>query len=165
MAQTITKRQIQFIQTQRRSLGIDDAVYDEMKASIGVKSTCDLTPGQFEDLLRRMKGTIIRASSRKRRAGSAAFHGGDSYKPVHRSAYASGMHRQPPQDGEAMVSKIEAILSEFGLPWSYADAIAKQQSGGRVEFLRFCDVDQTYKVLQALCMHQKRKRGAGSGKQ
>ncbi len=154
MAQTITKKQIQFIQAQRRGLGISDEVYAEMKRSIGVESTRDLTGAQFEDLLRRMKGSIIRSSSRRRREGS--------YKPVHRSAYASGMHRKPPEDREDMVRKIEAILTEFKLPWSYADAIAKKQSAGRVEFLRFCDTDQTYKVLQALCVYQKRQRKVSS---
>jgi phage gp16-like protein len=147
----ISKRQVQFIQAQRRQLGIDDGVYKEMKRSVGVESTLDLTVGQFEELLRRMRGTILRGSRRTRLSARA------SYKRVHASAYASGMHKRPPLDREAMVSKIEAILTEFKLPWSYADAIAKQQTGGRTELLRFCGPDETYKVLQALCVYQARQ--------
>lgn len=149
---TISKAQIQYVQALRHRLGINDDLYTEIKRSVGVESTRDLTNKQFDELLRRLNGTLRRKS---RPAGGDGKDKG-SWKPVHRSAYKSGMHRKPAPDKEAMIRKIEAILTELRLPWSYADGIAKQMTG--IDRLRWCDGDQTYKVLQALTVHQKRRR-------
>ncbi len=145
----INSRQIQFLQARRRQLGISDDVYAEMKKSVEVESTRDLTVAQFDALVQRMNGSILRGSRRTRESRT-------SYKPVHDSAYASGMHHAPPMDRAAMISKVEAILTELGKPWSYADTIAAKQTNGKVSLLRFCNYQQTYRVLQSLCVYQER---------
>ncbi len=147
-ARAITKAQIQYIQCVRRSAGIDDATYDAMKKSVGVCSTTELDQRQFNELLRRI-GKLKSNSARLERPKP------ESYKPVHSSAFKSGMHVAPPEDKAAMLAKIEAILADMKLPWPYADGIAKKMFG--VDLVRWCDGDQTYRVLQALCIYQRRK--------
>lgn len=170
MAKTdkITSRQVQFIQAQRRQLGISVDVYCEMKRSVGVQSTLDLTGYQFEELLKRMNGSILRKSARTRMDCVGGKPDGEirtSWKPLHSSAAKSGMHHAPAPDREDMVRKIEAILTEMKLPWSYVDGMAKRMFG--LEAFRFCDGERTYKLLQALCVYQKRmqdKKNASSPK-
>lgn len=142
-ARAVTKKQIRYIQSLRRALGVSDEVYAEMKASVGVASTTELDERKFNELLRRLEGD-------------------DGDEPVDGSARGSGARRapSPPRDKAAMISKIEAILAERKLPWSYVDGMARRMFG--VERLRFCDPKQTYKVLQALAVYQKRKERSGS---
>lgn len=135
----ISKEDVRYIQRLRCALKIDDETFDAMKASVGVASTKDLSRAQYLELVRRIKG------------GSDAAQ----WKPVHKSAKASGMHRKPAGDREAVISKIEAILADLKLPWSYADGIARKMFC--IERLRFCDASQTTKVMQALITFQRRQ--------
>ncbi len=142
----ITKKQVQYLQIMRRQRGIDDDTWSDMKASVGAASTRDLTPKQMNQILLRLDGhpRVGRDASRP-------------WKPVHRSAYKSGMHVKPPESKAAMLGKIEAILADLQLPWAYADGMASKMFGK--ERLRFLDDEQTYKVLQALAIHQRRVTG------
>lgn len=148
----ITAKQVQYLQTIRRQMGIDDELYEEMKAAIGAKSTRELTNAQFDQLLARLRGRKGKSPGKARPA---------AYKPVHPSAYASGMHLRPPEDVAGMISKIEAILTELKLPWSYVDGMARKMCG--VDKLRWCDAAQIYTILQALCVYQRRRRARESG--
>ncbi|MCE5335232.1 MAG: regulatory protein GemA [Desulfobacteraceae bacterium] len=152
----ITKAQIKYIQALRRGLGIDDELYDAMKESVGVSSTTELDNRQFDVLLKRMK-QVERQQDRRAEAKPA---GKDTWKPLHKSAKASGMHRKPAPEKEAMVRKIEAILADRELPWSYADGIARKMFA--IEKLTWCDADQTFRVLQALAVYQRRHGGRKS---
>jgi len=125
----------------KSQLGMDEETYRAMLADVGVASSKDLTQAQFDEVMRRMQA------------------GG--FRVVHKSARKSGMHRQPPRDRDEMIGKIEAILADLKLPWSYADGIARQMF--RVEKLRFCSSDQTYKVMQALIVYQRRQEAASAG--
>jgi phage gp16-like protein len=160
-AQTISKRQIQYLQALRHSLGIDDETYGAMKASVGVTSTTELDNRRFDELVRRMRRT---ERQEKRRAGASSSQGegsgGNSWKPVHKSARASGMHRKPAPEKEAVLRKVEAILADMKLDWAYADGIARKMFG--VDRLTWCDADQTFRVLQALAVYQRRHGGPGS---
>lgn len=143
---TISKSQIQYLQARRRALGVDDETYAAMKRSVGVESTTELDYRKFNELLHRLGKLEMKA----RRRGS-----GTAYKRVHSSAYASGMHVAPPEDKAPMLGKIEAILTSLKEPWDYADAIAKKMFG--VDLVRWCDPGQTYRLLQALIIHQNRR--------
>lgn len=60
-------------------------------------------------------------------------------------------------DREAMLQKIEAYLADMKLPWSYADAIAKQQTGiAKVAWLR--KYEDLKGIIAALHVEQE-KRG------
>lgn len=146
-ATKITKKQVQAIQAIRRKRGVSDDVWAQMKRSVGVESTLDLNDAQFDELLGRLGvAPPVRTGSRKR--------ADPAWKPMHHTARASGMHVRPPADREAMIRQIEAVLTDLGLPWSYADGIAHRMFG--VELLRFCSPQQTHKVQQALLVRQRK---------
>jgi len=124
----------------KSQLGMSEAAYRDMLASVGCRSSVELDFSRFDQLMIRLKAA--------------------GFRHVHTSAKRSGMHREPPAHKKPMISKMGAILAELQLPWSYADGISKQEFG--IERVRFCDADQTYKVLQALIIHQRRKlKGKG----
>lgn len=77
------------------------------------------------------------------------------WKPVHKSARKSGMHNAPPEEKAPLLSKIEAILADLGLPWSYADGMAQKMF--KVRFVRWLDYGQTRKLTSALIYHQRRQ--------
>lgn len=95
-----------------RQLGIGE---DERRALLvqvaGVASTTALTLEQADQVLDHL-----------RKAGAEK----PSRKPV-------GRHRGAPStlDREPYYQKIEALLADMGLPWSYAEAIAENITGGK----------------------------------
>ncbi len=139
----ITKQQIRYVQWYRRARGIDDETWGQMKESVGARSTRDLDQRQLNALLSRIEGRADPPEVERR-----------PWKRVHKSAKKSGMDKPPPTDRAAMLSKVEAILAEMKLPWSYADGMAKRMFGK--EKLRWLDGQQTYKLLQALTVYQRR---------
>ncbi len=155
MAKKITKKQIQYIQAKRRTLGISDELYAEMKASVGATSTRELTNTQFNQLIQRM-GVVNGANVN-------GDWSGNGYKPVHKSARASGMDKKPPADRAPLLGKIEALLAEQTLPWAYADGIAFQMFGRHK--VRWCDPVQLRKVVAALVYRQKRLSAPAADKQ
>ncbi|UPG87005.1 regulatory protein GemA [Luteibacter aegosomatis] len=55
-----------------------------------------------------------------------------------------------------MVTKIEALLADMALPWSYADAIAKQQTGvAKVAWVR--QEEQLRAIIAALSVEQEKR--------
>ncbi|WP_421793439.1 phage protein GemA/Gp16 family protein [Hydrocarboniphaga effusa] len=64
-------------------------------------------------------------------------------------AYA-GRPRNADTDARAELLKIEALLTDAALPWSYALAILKRQTNGRVERLEFADGAARAAVIAAL---------------
>ncbi len=154
MSEKISVKQIRFLQTLRKLHGIDDELYAEIKRSVGVDSTTELTQKQFSAMKSRIEGASTEPKKR-------------SWKPVHKSARRSGMHTRPPMEKERSLAKIEAILADLGLPWSYADSIVQQMfaESGTIKPLRMCDASETYKVMQALIYHQKRREGADAADQ
>ena len=157
MNRQISKKQVALIHVAKAQLGLSDEVYREMLGSVGVLSSLQLTGPQFNELMNRMEAGGFRVTGGQPEGGKARS---ESWKRVHKSAVKSGMHRQPPQETEAMIRKIAAILADLGLGWGYADGMARRMFG--IDRLTWCDAGQTHKVLQALCVHQQRaKRRAG----
>lgn len=140
---TITKQQIRYVQWLRRARGVDDETWGQMKTSVGAESTRDLDQRQLNTLISRIDGDDGRQQPQQRQ-----------WERVHKSAKKSGMDKPPPMERAAMLSKVEAILSELKLPWGYADGMAKRMFGK--EKLRWLDPQQTYKLLQALTVYQRR---------
>lgn len=131
------------IHVAKAKLGMTEDEYRDLLGSVGVLSSVELTHRMFDQIMEKMERAGFQRSDK-------------AWKPLHKSARASGMHRRPPADKEAMIRKIEAILTELKLEWSYADGIAIKQFG--VEKLAWCDAEQTHKVLQALAVYQRRVR-------
>lgn len=98
------------IHAAKRDLAMDDATYRAMLVNETGKSSAKyMTPAELNKVLDRL-----------RKAGA-------KLKPRKRVAQYPG--RPHNCDDNAMLGKIEALLSELKAPWSYADAIAKNQTG------------------------------------
>jgi len=120
----------------KAQLGMSEAAYRDMLASVGCRSSVELDFIKFDQIMARLKAA--------------------GFRHISSSAKKSGMHREPAAHKKPMIAKMGAILVEIDQPWSYADSIAKRMFG--VDLVRFCDTEQTYKVLQALIIYQVRKR-------
>ncbi|HGY3614762.1 TPA: phage protein GemA/Gp16 family protein, partial [Pseudomonas aeruginosa] len=116
----------------RQQLGLQDDVYrQKLQVMFGKGSARDLNLRQAEQLLTEFKRLGWQPQPSKRAAG----------KPHN--------WRQLP----AEVEVIEAQLTNMGLPWSYADAIAKRQFGvAKVAWLK--KPEQLKAVLAALHVEQ-----------
>jgi phage gp16-like protein len=132
------RKQLAAIHAARRDLGLDEHGYRLMLREVaGVQSAKDLDA----DGRRKVLDHLRRVGWDKRPRKRVAQHPGTPHNI----------------DREAMLQKIEAQLTDMGLPWSYADAIAKQQTGvERVAWLR--KADDLTGVIGALHVEQE-KRG------
>lgn len=174
---TITKKQIVCLQATRRRLGIGDETYTEMKASVGVVSTKDLTQGQFEELVRRLVphqggapdfpplpqgegGVRVGRATTETVERSCVPAAG--WRSRHSSAAKSGMDKPVAAEKVPLMTKLEAMLADMSLPWSYADGIARNVC--KVDKVRFCNAGQLYKVVQVLAVYQRRGGPKSKGK-
>jgi len=120
----------------KQQLGMSDEAYSDMLGSVGVSSSKELDFQRFDELMERLKGA--------------------GFRKIHKSARKSGMDKKPPRGKAAMLSYMEAILADMNLPWPYADGMSKRMFG--IERVRFLTEEQTYKLLQALIVFQKRQK-------
>ena len=133
----------------KKQLGLTEEEYRGMlDARFGVDSAGKLKVRDLEVLLRHMAGLGWREG--RFRAGKADRHG-----------TPKGLRTPGPRGSRAsLLSKIEALLAEKGsvegrrVPWSYAAAILKRQSG--VERLEWATPDDLRGVIAALVRDAKR---------
>ncbi|KMQ74025.1 gp16 family protein [Marinobacter subterrani] len=103
----------------RKQLGMDEDTYRAAIAMVtgGKRSCADCTVAELYQILQHMKDRGFKARPRKR----VVQHPGTPHN----------LGREP------MLQKVEALLAEIKAPWSYADAIAKRQTGiERVAWLK-----------------------------
>ena len=134
---TSRKRDLALIHIAKKQLGINDVFYRKIIRDAGQADS-----GSAGDLDGPGRKAVI---DRFKKMG---------FRPVHKSARASGMHLKPAMFRDRQLSKIGAILADLKYPWSYADAIAKQMYG--VDFVRFLYPDQLHSVIAALVSRQKK---------
>lgn len=97
----------------RKELGLDEETYRAMlHTHTGQSSTAAMSDDQLRTVLDQLKRQGFEGKPRKKRV---AEHPGTPHN----------IDRRP------MLQKIEAQLADMGLPWSYADSIAKRITGGR----------------------------------
>ncbi len=119
MTQTNRKKATAQIHIARKQLALDEDTYRQMIATVtgGKRSCADCTVAELYRVLQHMKDRGFKARPRKR----VAQHPGTPHN----------------LDREPMLQKVEALLAELKAPWSYADAIARQQTGiARVAWLK-----------------------------
>ncbi len=136
--QSIGKKEKALIHVAKSQLGLSEDEYRGMLSSVGVSSSTELDYQRFDELMNQLRSR--------------------GFKPLGGSKRVSGMHSDLPKEKQPMLSKIGAILADLEMPWPYADKVAKKMFG--VDRLRWCTTDQTWKVLQALIIFQKRKKVA-----
>lgn len=131
-----TPIQIKLIHTLKGALSLDNDTYRAILAGYGVASSKDLSPSKAGLLLKDLEEKAIAAGVWKNK----------QKKPA--KAW------QPPQNmagGESralQLQKIEALLTIGKLPWSYADAIAKQMRlADKIAWVKAADL---YRIITAL---------------
>ena len=118
----------------RQQLGMDDSGYRELLARVaGVRSSKELGPRQV--------GAVLREFERL------------GFQPKPSTKTKGKPHNFAEQDAE--ITKIEALLADMKLPWSYADAIAKRMFG--IERCAWLKKPQHYKALIA-ALHVEQKK-------
>ncbi|OSI25085.1 gp16 family protein [Neisseria dumasiana] len=65
------------------------------------------------------------------------------------------------KDREALLNKLEALLTAGGKSWNYADGMAKKMFGK--DLVRFLTPNQLYKLVQALQIHTNREQAGKTG--
>lgn len=129
-----------------RQLGMDDSTRRDMLAGVaGVRSTTELTLAACDKVLDHLS-----------RLGAG--------KPGR-----AKLGRQPGQphnlDRVELLTKVEALLADMQLPWSYADAIARQQTRrkGGIERLAWVPDRDLVGVIAALDRKKKAMLAVASG--
>jgi len=139
------RRDLAKIHIAKKQLGMDDETYRDMLLDVaGVKSAADLDDRGRSAVIKHLRKCGFTSTSKEP-------HG---YRSTHKSAKASGMHKQSSPERAPLLSKIGAILADLDLSWPYADGIAKKMFG--VDKARWLKPDQLHKVTAALIYHQKR---------
>lgn len=146
-ATRISREQVRKIQAVRHARKIDDETWADMKRSVGVASTLDLTQGQYRDLMRRLTDGWVKKP------------GGTS--PKRRAALGRWMNiDEMPEGRRPLLRKLMALLLDGGKTWAYADGIARKMYG--VDRVEWCDPHQLHGVVQALSVYKGRHAGRGA---
>ena len=111
MTATNRKKVLAQIHIARKQLALDEDTYRQMIATVtgGKRSCSDCNVAELYQVLQHLKDRGFKARPKKR----VAQHPGTPHN----------------LDREPMLQKVEALLAEMKAPWSYADAIARQQTG------------------------------------
>lgn len=133
----VRRRQLAAIHLAKRDLSMDEDSYRLMLHNVaGVDSARDLTADGRRSVLDHLRRIGWEKSPHKRTA-----------------QYPGTPHNI---DSEKMLQKIGALLADMGLPWSYADAISRQQTGiERVVWVR--NQKQLSGVIGALHVEQEKR--------
>lgn len=141
--------QLATIHVARQQLQMDEDTYRDLVARVSsahghaVRSAADLNGRQRTALIEEM-----------RRLGAT--------KPM--SKGKPGKYPGKPNNFSGMpemITKIEALLADMALPWSYADAIAKQQTGiAKITWVR--QDAQLRAIIAALSVEQEKRVLSGA---
>lgn len=131
-----TPIQIKLIHTLKGALILDDDTYRATLAQYGVASSTKLTPLKAGQLIKDLEAKAIHAGVWKNKQKKPG-------KPWQRPKNIESHGSRAEQ-----LKKIEALLTIGKLPWSYADAIAKQMRlADKVQWVEEADL---YRIITAL---------------
>ncbi|AFL75377.1 gp16 family protein [Thiocystis violascens] len=136
-------REIVYIHIAKQALGLDDATYRAMLQRIGgVSSSAKLNGAQRAALLAEFRAAGWKPTPPKR-AG--------------RGPRADALARK------ALLRKVQALLADQQLPWSYAEAIVRRQRGLSADTrcpVELIDAEQARGLIAALSRRQRKTRAA-----
>ncbi len=118
----------------KAQVGMTQAEYLDLLGSVGAESSKDLSDRTFAKVMRRFEELGFRSTSKTRKRARKV--------------------KTLPRSRREIMSKIEAILLDMGLPWAYVDGIAKKRF--KVDTAQWLDADDLFKVLQMMIYHQRR---------
>jgi phage gp16-like protein len=136
-AAMITNKQKALIHVAKTKTGLSDDEYRDLLSSFGAQSSVDLSPDDFEAVMRHFKTIGFQSSSKYRRS---------------------------PQSKQRLMAKIAAIRAELGLTEAYIDGMVHRMFKGAdnlpIASHRWLNAGQLHKLVAALTYHQRRqKRG------
>ncbi len=133
------RRDLAKIHLAKKQLGLDDDTYRDMLWAVArVRSSADLDFTGLQRVLDHLQRRGFKAvAGRKPHPG--------------RPANINSEDRGP------LLRKVEALLTDAGREWSYADAMAKRMF--HVERCQFCEPGQLRKLIAALSYDRKRRAG------
>lgn len=127
------RKELAKIHVLTKSAGLDEDTYrDVLERLTGQRSAARLTDAQRATVLDHLQ---------KLTAGKRTYPG----RP----------HNITHSDRSPLLTKVEALLADQGLPWSYAAGIARQMY--QREKLEFCDQRQLRGVITALVKRQQKE--------
>lgn len=138
------RKQLAAIHAAKRTLGLDNETYrdllERVSATVGpaVRSAGHLNAGQIHAVLEELK-----------RLGGL--------KPSPKTKGKPANFEQLPE----MITKVEALLADMQLPWSYADAIAMRQF--RIQRVAWCRKEEQLRAIIAALHVEQEKRELLSG--
>ncbi|MFA5712496.1 phage protein GemA/Gp16 family protein [Mycolicibacterium sp.] len=127
----LAKSQIQVIHVAKAKCGMSEEDYRALLGSVGAQSSKDLGRAQFDEIMRHFETLGFRST------GAARI-------------------RRVQESRRPLMEKIGALLTAQGLPWSYADGIAKRMF--KVQRCEWCDPQRLLKIVAALS-YRNRKHG------
>lgn len=122
------KKMMQLVHIGKNKLGLDDGTYRDMLwQATGKRSSKDCTVAALKKMIGAMetKGFVITPAKKHQ-----------TKKP------------DAAKSKQALIDKIEALLTDGGYPWEYAEAMAKHMY--KVDALTFCDAKQLRGIITAL---------------
>jgi phage gp16-like protein len=137
-AEALRKRELAMIHVAKKQLALPDDEYRGLLLAVtGKSSSADLDWQGRKNLLEHFKKAGFKVAA----------------KSAGRARPAVGVARTP------LMGKIEALLADSALPWSYADGIVKRlfANTSGVERIEFCDPAHLMKVVAALSIDAKRR--------
>ena len=117
----------------KAQVGMTDDEYSALLDGVGVESSVDLNNKTFSKVMYRFE------------------------KLGFQSLKKTKTRRKPdklPQEKEALMKKLEAIILDMDLSWEYVDSIAKKRFD--VDAAQWLDGGDLYKLVQMMVIHQNR---------
>ena len=132
----LAKKLIQLVHVGKGKMGLDEETYRQMlrtatttEKCAGIDSCGRMTVPQLEAVLEHMASRGFKPTSKK----------GHGKRPHN----ADTKHRQE-------LLKIEALLTDAGKPWAYAEGMLRHMTRGRKEALAFADGRELVAIIAAL---------------
>ena len=132
--EVIRKKKIGQIKIAQKQLGLDDETYRALLLRVTDKNSCaNMNLLELNCVVDELVARGFKVASKK---------------------YGAAPKARPTL--QAMISKIEAILTERGLHWNYAHAIAKRKFG--IEQVHWLDAQQCHSIVASLQIYANRQK-------
>mgnify|MGYP000147362375 FL=1 len=128
------KTAIQIIHIAKSQLGLDDDTYRQMLNSTTCKNSCSkMNLTELQQVLDHLKNKGFKSKASRQH----------------------GQRPNPGQNRKALMGKVEALLTDSGLHWNYAHAMAQRMF--KVEKVDWLEPDQLHKLVGALAINARRR--------
>ncbi|MBU1193986.1 MAG: regulatory protein GemA [Proteobacteria bacterium] len=117
--------------------GMTEDEYRDLLGSVGAESSKDLNSRTFDQVMSKFEALGFKTTTKTRTIRKVS---------------------NLPKNKKALMKKLEAMLLDMDLPWSYVDSIARKRFGK--DAAQWLEGDELYKLVQMMAVYQKRKRKA-----